>query len=178
MSISLDALVIGAYRQTLPQIAHLIDKAEEHCRAHGLPDEALTGASLADDMWNFAKQVFECGHHSARAIQGARAGVFGPELDPAPLDLASLRKEISDSLAFVETVEPGELDAMVGRDMRFEFRTKRMDFTVEDFFLSFSLPNFYFHATTTYDVLRCQGLPLGKRDYLGMLRLKKSEPAS
>lgn len=173
MSVSLHSIIVGAYLQTLPQIAALIDKAEAHCQANGLPDEALTGATLAGDMWNFAKQVFECGHHSARALKGLRAGVFGPEIDPAPLDFASLRGEIADSLAFVKTVDPGELDGLIGRDMRFESGTMRMDFTVEDFLLSFSLPNFYFHAATAYDVLRNQGLPLGKRDFLGKLRLKK-----
>lgn len=102
-----------------------------------------------------------------------RAGVFGPEIDPAPLDFASLRKEIADSIALVKNVDPTELDAMARRDMRFEFRQTRMEFTVEDFLLSFSLPNFYFHAATAYGVLRNQGLPLGKRDYLGQIRLKK-----
>ena len=173
MSVSLHTVTVGTYLQILPQIAALVDKAEDHCRTNGLDDAALTGASLAGDMWNFAKQVFECGHHSARAIEGVRAGVFGPELGLAPLDFASLRSEIAASLALVGSVEPGELDGMIGRDMRFEFGTTRMDFTVEDFLLSFSLPNFYFHAATAYDVLRNRGLPLGKRDYLGALRLKK-----
>jgi hypothetical protein len=61
---------------------------------------------------------------------------------------------------------------MIGRDMRFEFGTRRMDFTVEDFLLSFSLPNFYFHSSAAYGVLRNQGLKVGKTDYLGKLRLK------
>lgn len=173
MSVSLHTVTVGTYLQILPQIAALVDKAEDHCRTNGLDDAALTGASLTGDMWNFAKQVFECGHHSARAIEGVRAGVFGPEIDPAPLDFASLRKEIADSIALVKNVDPTELDAMARRDMRFEFRQTRMEFTVEDFLLSFSLPNFYFHAATAYGVLRNQGLPLGKRDYLGQIRLKK-----
>jgi len=172
MSVSLHAVVVGGYLQTLPQIALLIEKAEAHCRENGLTDDALTGAKLADDMWDFAKQVFECGHHSARAIEGVRAGVFGPELDPAPRDFASLRRQIDGALALVRAIDPGELDAAAGRDMRFEFGTMRMDFTVADFLLSFSLPNFYFHATTAYDILRSRGVAIGKRDYLGKVRLK------
>jgi uncharacterized protein len=172
MSVSLHTVAVGSYLQILPSIAGLIVKAEEHCQANSLPAEALTGASLAPDMWPFAKQVFECAHHSARAIAGVRAGVFGPEIDPAPLDFASLHNEIADAIAFLEGVDPGELDGMVGRDMRFEFGTRRMDFTVEDFLLTFSLPNFYFHAASAYGVLRNQGLPIGKLNYLGKLRLK------
>ena len=57
--------------------------------------------------------------------------------------------------------------------MRFEFGERRMDFTAEEFLLSFSQPNFYFHATTAYDILRFKGLPIGKRDYTGRVRLKR-----
>lgn len=172
MPFSLYHASVAAYLQILPSIAGLVDKAEAHCREHGLADEALTGAALAADMWPFAKQVTECAHHSSRAIAGLRAGVFGPEIDPAPLDFAALRTEIADARALLEAVEPGEINAMIGRDMRFEFGTRRMDFTAEDFLLTFSLPNFYFHASSAYGVLRMKGLPVGKLDYLGKLRLK------
>jgi uncharacterized protein len=172
MPFSLYHASVAAYLQVLPSIARLVDKAEAHCAEHGLAAQALTGAALAPDMWPFAKQVFECGHHSARAIEGLRAGVFGPELHQAPLDFASLRKEVAGSIATLEAVDPAEIDGMVGRDMRFEFGERRMDFTAEDFILTFSLPNFYFHATAAYAVLRNQGLKLGKLDYLGRPRLK------
>ena len=59
-----------------------------------------------------------------------------------------------------------------GAEIIFEFRKNRLPFTAEGFLLSFSLPNFYFHATTAYDILRSKGVPLGKRDYLGALRMK------
>ena len=72
------------------------------------------------------------------------------------------------------SIEPVEVDAFVGRPMRFEFGERRMDFTAEDFLLSFSQPNFYFHATTTYAILRMKGMEIGKRDYMGQLRLKEA----
>ena len=172
MPFSLYHASVGSYLQTLPAIAGLLDKAEAHCREHNLPDEALTGAAIAPDMWPFAKQVFECAHHSSRAIIGLRAGVFGPEIGPAPLDFAALRQEIADARAFLEAVEPAEIDTLIGRDMRFEFGTRGMDFTAEDFVLTFSLPNFHFHAAAAYNVLRMKGLPVGKMDFLGKLRLK------
>ena len=172
MPFSLYHATVGAYLQILPSIAGLVTKAEAHCAAHGLAAETLTGASLAPDMWPFAKQVFECGHHSTRAIEGVRAGVFGPEFDPAPLDFASLHQQIADSRSMLESVDPAEIDGMIGRDMRFEFGERRMDFTVEDFLLTFSMPNFYFHASAAFGVLRAQGLKVGKMDYLGRPRLK------
>ena len=64
-------------------------------------------------------------------------------------------------------IERAEVDSFVGRDMRFVFGERQLDFTAEDFLLSFSQPNFYFHTTTTYDILRWKGVPLGKRDLCG-----------
>ena len=172
MPFSLYHASVGAYLQILPSVAGLVTKAEAHCTEQGLPAEALTGARLADDMWPFAKQVSESVHHSAKAIEGLRAGVFGPELDPAPLDFASLHALVADARALLEAVDPAEIDGMIGQDMRFEFGTRRMDFTAEDFLLTFSLPNFYFHTSSAYAILRNQGLAVGKMDYLGKLRLK------
>ena len=172
MAISLYSATVSTYLQALPKVAALIDKAEAHCGENGLGDDALSAASLAPDQWNFARQVSSTCHHSAGAIEGVRAGVFMPDLDPAPTDFASLKAHVAKSIALLEAVDPGELDAIQDRDMRFEFGTRRMDFTVEGFLLSFSIPNFFFHAATAFSVLRNQGLPLGKMDYLGMPRLK------
>ncbi|MCB2076879.1 MAG: DUF1993 domain-containing protein [Novosphingobium sp.] len=172
MSVSLYSATVAGFLQILPKVGDLVTKAEEHCHSAGSEADALTSACLAPDQWNFAKQVFECGHHSARAIAGVRAGVFSPEIDPVPSDFASLHKEVADSIAYLEAVDPAELDGMVGRDMAFRFGERGMDFTVEDFLLSFSMPNFYFHATTAYSILRNQGLKVGKMDYLGRPRIK------
>lgn len=173
MSLSLHTAVVQTYQQILPSVAGLVAKAEEHCQANGLDAAALTEKQLADDMWPFAKQVFECGHHSSRAIEGVRAGVFGPEIQSVPSDFAALKGEIAGAMAIVDAVEPGELDAIADRDMLFKFGDHEMPYTVADFLLSFSLPNFYFHATTAYDILRNQGLKVGKMDYLGRPRMKR-----
>ena len=65
-----------------------------------------------------------------------------------------------------------DMEAFIGQPMRFEFKSSRMDFTAEDFLLSFSQPNFYFHCATAYDILRMKGVPVGKRDFLGRVRIK------
>jgi hypothetical protein len=172
MPSSLHAATVGTYLQILPKVGGLVGKAEAHCRANGLPDEALTDARLADDMWNFAKQVCECCRHSAQAIASLRSGLARPDPDPAPLDFASLHRKVADSLGALQTVDPDELDALAGRDVRFAFSDTRWTFTAEDFLLSYSVPNFHFHAATAFGVLRSRGLPIGKRDFLGKLRIK------
>jgi len=172
MSISLHDAVVKSYLQTMNAVSALVDKAQAHCAENGLSDAELTEARLADDMWPFAKQVFECGHHSARAILAVRAGEFGPELQSVPSDFTALHAEVAGAIAVIEAVEPGELDAIAQRDMLFVFRDMRLEFTVADFLLSFSLPNFYFHASMAYAIMRSQGIAIGKRDYLGRPRMK------
>lgn len=170
MPVMLDDVVVPLHKQMLEALAGLVVKAEAYCRDKGLEETAITRARLTDDQWPFAKQVFECGHHSARAIAGIRAGVFEPELGEVPDDFASLHAEVAGSLALVSAMEPGELDVIADREMLFRFGRSGMTFTVETFLTSFSLPNFLFHHATAYDILRQQGLPLGKQDYLGPIR--------
>ena len=80
---------------------------------------------------------------------------------------------LTETLAGLEAIDPAEVDGFLGRDMRFEFGERRMEFVAEEFLLSFSQPNFYFHAATAYDILRWKGLPIGKRDFAGMPRMKR-----
>lgn len=173
MTVSLDSAFIAPCLQVLESLSGLVTRAEAHCAERNLPPESLTDARLAPDMWPFAKQIFEAGHHSARAVTGVRAGVFSPELAPAPADFAALRAELAETVATLRAVTPGELDSIAANETRFEFGSMRMDFTVEDFLLSFSMPNFFFHTTTAYAILRHHGLEIGKRDFLGQPRLKK-----
>lgn len=172
MSFSLHTATVGAYLQILPSLAGLVAKAEAHCAEKGLPAEALTGASLAEGMWPFAKQITSAVHHSSDSIAGVLAGTIGPDLSPAPTDFASLHTALADAIAMLQAVEPAEIDGLTGGDMRFAYGEHHMDFLAEDFLLTFALPNFYFHATTAYDVLRHNGLALRKMDYIGRPRLK------
>lgn len=172
MAISLDNAFVAPCLQVLNSLNGLVSRAEAHCAEQGLAPEALTSAQLAPDMFPFAKQITAAAHHSAGAIAGVRAGVFGPRLDAAPTDFASLHQEVEGAIAALQAMTPGELDAIAERDTCFEFGTTRMDFTVEDFLMSFSLPNFFFHTTTAYAILRNQGLGIGKRDFLGRVRIK------
>jgi len=172
MSLSLHEVVIGTYLQLLPSLAKLIDKAEAHCKESGSPADALTGACLAEDMWNFAKQVDQSLHHSVHAIQNATTGKFGPDFAEVPLDFESLRKMVSDGIVYLESVDAAALNAKQDADMVFEVGNYRRDYAYGDFLLSFSLLNFYFHVTTAYDILRNRGVKLSKMDFLGRTRSK------
>lgn len=173
MSFSLYAATVPAYLQTLGALSGLIDKAESHCNAVGMAPAELIEARLAADMLPFAYQVKSVKVHTIGAIHGVRKGVFSPDMTTPPDSFAAMRTMIAGAVQEIEAISSAEIESFIGRDMRFEFGNSRMDFTAENFLLSFSQPNFYFHMTTAYDILRWKGVQIGKRDYLGRPRLKK-----
>lgn len=173
MSVSLHTATVGVYLQILPQIAGLVDKAEAHCREKGLPAAALLDARLAPDMWNFSKQVMCSIQHSAGAVEGLRAGRTGPDMTDPPTEFAPLRQKVADAITLLQGVAPAEIDGAATRDVNFEFGSGKMEFQGEDYLLSFALPNFFFHSTSAYAVLRNLGLSIGKRNFLGKTRTKR-----
>jgi uncharacterized protein len=172
MAFSLYAATVPSYQQILGSLSGLLTQAEVFCQEKGLAAEDIIQARLAKDMLPFAYQVKSASVHSLGAIEGIRRGVFSPDMTPPPDTFAALHQRIADTLAALKVIDAAEIDAFVGRDMRFAFGDRHIDFTAEGFLLSFSQPNFYFHATTVYDILRWKGVPLGKRDFMGRLRKK------
>ena len=171
MPISLHAAFVPSALQMLGTADHLIDKAEAWCGETGCAHGEAIGARIHEDMFPFSYQVKSVAVHTAGAIEGVRAGVFAPDLNPPPEDFAGLRARIAEARSALASVGEDELEGFIGKPVRFEFRDFRMDFTAEDFLLSFSQPNFYFHAATAYDILRMKGVAVGKRDFMGRVRL-------
>ena len=106
------------------------------------------------------------------AFEGVRNGVFTPDMSEPPDNLAGLREKLDEAIGYLSALSEEEVEGLRSNAMRFEIGPKRLPFTVDDFLLSFSQPNFYFHSTTAYGILRAKGVPLGKLDYLGALRVK------
>jgi uncharacterized protein len=171
MAFSLYDATIPSFRQILGSVGGLLVKAEAYCAEQNLAAEEIIQARLAADMLPFAYQVKSTAVHSLGAIEGLRKGVFSPDTTTPPPTFAALRTKIADTLAALEALDAAEINAFLGRDMRFAFGERQMHFTAENFLLSFSQPNFYFHAATAYDILRLKGLPLGKRDFAGRVRI-------
>lgn len=172
MPFSLYAATVPSYRQILGALIALIDKAEVFCTQTGLSPEVLIQARFADDMHPFAYQVKSTVVHSLGALEGLRKGVFSPDTTTPPQSFAALKTRVVEAIAALEAIEAAEVDSFLGRDMQFAFGDRHIDFTAENFLLSFSQPNFYFHAATAYDLLRWKGVPIGKRDFLGAARRK------
>ena len=173
MAISLYDASVASYLQTLGGVAGFLEKARIHFGAVDLDLEDIVETRFAPDMKPFRFQIRSLAHHSVGAIEGLRSGTFAPP-GPAPAyTFAGLQTLIAETRATLEALAADEIDAFAGREVVFAFGDYRLPFTAANFILSFSLPNFHFHAATAYDILRMRGLPLEKRDYLGRLRFER-----
>jgi uncharacterized protein len=123
-------------------------------------------------MLPFRFQVIAVAHHSLGAIEGAQKGLFLPPTGVANQDYAALQNIIADARAKLQKIDKASIDKLEGKDVVFQLGDRKLPFTAEGFLMSFSMPNLHFHATTAYDILRMTGAPIGKRDYMGPMRMK------
>ena len=172
MTLSLYDATIPSNLQILRALDGLLGKAEAFAAERGFAPETLIDARLAADMLPFGYQLKACAAHSVGGIEGVRGGSFSPDRSPWPTDFAGLHAVLRDAIATLEAIDRDEFDTLADTDTKFEFGTFVMPFTGANFLLSFSQPNFYFHATTAYAILRAQGVPIGKRDFMGTPRMK------
>lgn len=172
MAISLYDVTVTSFLQVLGGVSGFLERGFAHCQDNGIDPEEIVETRLFPDMLPFRFQVISVAHHSQGAMDGVKAGVFSPGGSREPLTYVQLQKLVADAQASLKALTPDEVNAYEGRDMFFQFGERKMPFTAEGFLMSFSMPNLHFHATTAYDILRMKGVPLGKRDYMGQLRLK------
>ena len=172
MSISLYDATVATYDQTLGGVAGFLDRGLSHCQENNIDPADLVGARLFDNMLPLSFQIVSVNHHSIGAIEGAKAGAFGPPKRAMPEDYSGLQKLVAETRDALKALSPDEVNGLDGKDVTFSVGDFKIPFTAEKFLLSFSLPNFYFHAATAYDILRSRGVPLGKRDFMGAMRTK------
>jgi hypothetical protein len=172
MAIPLYDVSVTSFQQVLGGVAGFLEKGLAHCKANNIDLNALVETRLAPDMLPFRFQVIAVAHHTLGAIQGVQAGLFKPPAGPMDQDYAGLQKLIADARTALQAISRDTVNALEGKDMVFQLGSNKLPFTAEGFLMSFSLPNLHFHATTAYDILRMKGVPLGKRDYLGPMRMK------
>jgi uncharacterized protein len=173
MAISLYDASVGNYEQTLGALCGILDRGLAHCRDNNIDPEEIVETRLFTDMAPFRFQIQSVVHHSIGTLEAFKSGTFSPSSDRTAHDYAALQTLVKETRDALRKLTPEDVNGHEGADVVFQFRDFKMLFTAENFLLSFSLPNFHFHATTAYDILRSKGVPLGKRDYMGTLRLKK-----
>ena len=172
MPMTLHSAFVPTCLQVLGALSGILEKAEAHCAEHGLDAEDLIGARFAADMNDFAYQVKSCLVHSAIAVESCKAGSFSPDSSLAPRNFAGLRALVTNAIRRLEQVQETDMEALIGKPIQFTIPgVVDWSFDADQFLLTFSQPNFFFHATTAYDLLRWKGVPLGKMNFLGALRM-------
>jgi hypothetical protein len=172
MAIPLYDVSVASFLQVLGAVAGFLDKGASHCKEKGIDLKDIVDTRLYHDMLPFRFQIVSVAHHSKGALEGVQAGVFSPPGGVGELDYAGLQKLVADARTGLQALKPDAVNALQGKDVVFKLGERSMPFTAEGFLMSFSMPNLHFHATTAYDILRMKGVPLGKRDYMGALRMK------
>src|SRR3546814_5801177 len=115
-------------------------------------------------MMDFAYQVKSCAVHSIGAIEGLKQGRFSPDMTTPPDSFAALKAKTADTLDKLDALSAEDVEALSEKPLIFTIGDKlRWEFRGQDFLMSFSQPNFYFHATTAYDILRMAGFKIGDR---------------
>jgi hypothetical protein len=169
MSISFYDLTVGSYVQIVEAATGVLKKSADHFAAKGIDPAEIVETRLFPDMANFHFQVTSLSHHSLGAVHAFKSGVFRPPKYP-PCDYTELQAMTRSTLDELKAQSRDEIDGLAAGKVVFKIGGNEIPFTAQNFALSFSLPNFYFHATTAYDILRMKGVPLGKRDFLGAMK--------
>lgn len=170
MEITLYDVSVRTYLQGLYAMRQILEKGEEQARQGALDLNDIVECRLRDDMAPFRFQLVSVWHHSLGAVRGLKTGTFSPPPSLGDLDYDQLKGLIDEAITELSSESVNTINALAGKPLLFKVGDREIPFVSNNFILSFSVPNFNFHATTAYDMLRMQGVPLGKMDYLGALR--------
>lgn len=166
MSVSMFKLSVPVFIRGLNVLAGLLDKAESHAAQKKIPLEDLFNARLAPDMLPLSAQIQRVSDTSKNTI-GRLTGATAPSFPDEEKTFAELRERIAKTIAYLETVKPSDLENSDSREIIVKFGKLSFTFPGDDYMLKFALPNFFFHVTTAHDILRNQGVGVGKIDFLG-----------
>jgi len=165
MAVSLYDASIPGYVLMLKNLAALLEKAEAHARANGVDPASYLDKRLAPDMGTFTQQV-QFASDAAKSGAARLAGVAPPSMPDTETTWAEVKERVAKTIAFVSGVDRAKVDGDPDRTIELPVPGRTMTFTAREFLFNFSLPNFHFHVVTAYGLLRAQGVPLGKMDYL------------
>lgn len=166
MSITLYKASIPIFIQFLNALSAVLDKGTAFAEARKIDPAVLTGLRVYPDMHPLAWQVRSTTTHAARAA-AQLAGVEQPDFGDSQTTIPELKDRIAKTIDFLKTIKPDQINGKEDKEIVLKFGTREVKFTGLLFLLNFALPNFYFHATTSYDILRHIGVEIGKRDFMG-----------
>ena len=166
MTLSMYAASTPAFRRMLGNLAAILGKAAAHADARKIDQGVLLNARLFPDMLPLIKQV-QIATDAAKGCVARLAGVDIPKFEDDEANFADLQARIAKTIAFVDSIPAERIDGTEGRDISLQLRERTLEMKGQDFLTNRVLPNFYFHITTAYNILRHNGIEIGKSDYLG-----------
>lgn len=169
MTLSMYQASVPAFSQMLAALSGVLDKAEAHATAKKIDPTVLPATRLCPDMFPLARQV-QIACDFAKGTAARLAGVDNPSFADTEKTFPELRERIAKTLAFIATLTPSQIDGSEDRDITLKVGPQEMHFKGQPYLVNFALPNFYFHLTSAYAILRANGVELGKMDYMGMKR--------
>jgi hypothetical protein len=156
---------IPTFKRFLKNLDSFLAKAETYAEQKKFDGTVLARARLAPDMFDLARQV-QIAADMAKGCAARLGGIEVPKYEDNEATLAELRARVAKTLAFIESVSAAGFDGSDSRDIVVPMRDRTMEFKGQDYLFGWVLPNFYFHVTTAYAILRHNGLELGKMDFL------------
>ena len=166
MKISMYALSHDVFRKSLGQLQHVMEKGIANAKARNFDTSVLVGARLAPDMLPFSKQI-QLTSDFAKNSMARLAGIDPPKFEDNETTMEELLARVKKTLEYIDTVPATALEGSETRDIRIPLRDRTVEFKGLQFLQHWALPNFFFHFVTAYNVLRHNGVDIGKRDFLG-----------
>lgn len=166
MTISMYQVSVPVFLRSLNALSGVLDKAAAFADAKKFDQAVLLGTRIYPDMFPLNVQVGQVCTHAARGV-AQLAGLTQPDFGAPDTTIAGLKERVAKTIAFVKSAKPEQIDGSEDKDIVLKFGTREMPFKGQQFLLGFTLPNFFFHYTTAYDILRSLGLDVGKRDFMG-----------
>ncbi|MFZ5600868.1 MAG: DUF1993 domain-containing protein [Pseudomonadota bacterium] len=166
MQISMYQATVPVFIRMLGNLGRIIDKAQGFAETKRIDTTVLAGYRLAPDMLPFSSQV-QIACDTAKGCGGRLAGVDMPKFDDNEKTLPELKQRVLKTIDFLKTLTPEQIDGSEDKQIVLKFPNSTFEFTGMNYVLGFAQPNFYFHCTTAYSILRHCGVEIGKMDYLG-----------
>ncbi len=166
MSLSMYHASLPVLQRMLGNLQAILHKAEAYAAARKIEPSVLLNARLAPDMLPLISQV-QIATDTAKGCAARLAGLEVPSYADTESSFAELQARIDKTLAFIAGIDAAQLEGSEGRSITLKFPNMELNYNGQDYLLSFVLPNFFFHVTTAYAILRHNGLEIGKMDFLG-----------
>ena len=172
MSYSMSRASLAVFAISLDALSAILDKAEAHATAKKIDPSVLLNSRLAPDMFALVRQV-QVASDLAKNGSARLAGVEAPRYEDNETTIDQLKARLAKTLAYLKTLDPQQIDGAVDREVSFPLgRNNQGHMKGGDYLNHFVLPNFYFHLTAAYAILRHCGVDIGKRDFLGAIPIK------